>query len=112
MQYKILVENQDQHFVASVIGVPGCHAEGLTEEEAIERAAGLLKAQIAQGKLVTIEIRSDGSWIRRSGNPWLDNFGIFKEDPTFDDFLKNIEEYRQEVDAAERAKEESTITLQ
>lgn len=39
----------------------------------------------------------------RTGNPWLDNFGRFKDDPTFDDFLAEMEAYRRELDADEVA---------
>lgn len=32
-------------------------------------------------------------------NPWLEMAGIFKDDPQFDQMLKAIETYRQELDA-------------
>ena len=32
-------------------------------------------------------------------NPWIQNAGIFKDDPHFDDMLADIEAYRRELDA-------------
>jgi len=33
-----------------------------------------------------------------TGNPWLDKFGWFKDDPTFDDLQLEIAAYRRELD--------------
>ena len=32
-------------------------------------------------------------------HPWLEFAGIFKDDPSFDQFLQEMENYRKEVDA-------------
>jgi hypothetical protein len=32
-------------------------------------------------------------------HPWLEFAGIFKDDPSFDQFLQEMETYRKEVDA-------------
>jgi len=37
--------------------------------------------------------------------PFIPVYGRFKDDPTWDRFMQNIEEYSQEVDAMERSKE-------
>jgi hypothetical protein len=29
-------------------------------------------------------------------DPWIDNMGIFQDDPTFDDFLAEVNNYRNE----------------
>jgi hypothetical protein len=34
----------------------------------------------------------------QTGNPWIDKFGWFKDDPTFDDLQAEIEAYRDEID--------------
>ena len=33
-----------------------------------------------------------------SSNPWIKYAGIFKDEPQFDEFLTEIESYRQELD--------------
>jgi len=57
MQYQIFVQSQsEQHFVASVVGMPNLTVEGKTEEEAISNVKSALEAQLAKGKFVTIEV--------------------------------------------------------
>lgn len=34
-----------------------------------------------------------------SDNPWIKYTGMFKDDPQFDDFLAEMESYRQELDS-------------
>ncbi len=36
---------------------------------------------------------------KKSGNPWLEGAGMFRDDPLFDDWQRTIAEYRREVDA-------------
>ena len=90
MQYQVFIEpHPDKAYIAFVIGVPDCVAEGRTIEEAIANAKAALTERLAQGEIVTIEMTSTDS--TGSENPWLDNFGRFKDDPTFDDFSAEIE---------------------
>jgi predicted RNase H-like HicB family nuclease len=99
MQYQVLVQNPSQsRFVASIVGISGVMAEGDTEEEAVARVKTALEAQLATAKLVTIEVSQPGNF---SIDPWLKHFGIFADDPTFDDFLEEVEAYRQQRNAQE-----------
>ncbi len=94
MQYQVLIENNaNQVYVASIIGMPDCVVEGQTKEEAIAKAKAALATRLARGEIVTIEIES--SDIEHFNNPWLKNFGRFQNDPTFDDFLAEIEANRR-----------------
>lgn len=98
MQYEVFVKNiAENSYVASIIGMPDCVAEGQTEEEAVNRARSELEELLAQGKVVTIEVENH----REVKNPLLKHAGRFKDDPTFDDFLAEIERYRRELDAEE-----------
>lgn len=36
-------------------------------------------------------------------NPWIRNAGIFADDPTWDDFLQHMADYRQQLDEEEAA---------
>ncbi len=36
MKYKVVLEASDEGFAAWVPGLPGCHSQGATEEEAIQ----------------------------------------------------------------------------
>jgi predicted RNase H-like HicB family nuclease len=102
MQYQVFVQNPtDQTFMASVVGLPNVTANGITEKEAIDRLKGILDAQFKNGKLVTIDIDVPSDKSPKKGDPWIANAGIFKDDPTFDDFLAEMKAYRDEVGSAE-----------
>ncbi|MDR9893865.1 hypothetical protein G7B40_004655 [Aetokthonos hydrillicola Thurmond2011] len=59
MQYQVFVESKSQQrFLASVVGMLNLTVEGKTEEEAISNVKSALKAQLAKGKFVTIEVNS------------------------------------------------------
>jgi hypothetical protein len=103
MRYQIFVQHQANNgFVAAVLGIPDCIAEGQTEEEAIANAKASLSSRLAQGKIVSVELEDLTG--KTTGNPWLESFGVFKDDPTFDDFLEKIAEYRRQVDEEEAAR--------
>lgn len=99
VQYQVFVQSQsDQSFLAAVLGIPDCVAEGQTEEEAIAKAKEALQARLAQGNVVTIEVET---LHEPEANPLLKHFGRWKDDPTFDDFMEKIAECRREVDEEE-----------
>jgi predicted RNase H-like HicB family nuclease len=97
MQYQVLIESQsDRRFVASVLGIPNCVAEGTSKEEAITKAKMALTEIMAHGEWVTIEVEPPTK--NQESDPWLKHFGIFANDPTFEDFMNEVETYRQQVD--------------
>ncbi|BAU11915.1 hypothetical protein LEP3755_24390 [Leptolyngbya sp. NIES-3755] len=97
MQYQIFVQNRSQqHFIASVLGMPNLVAEGRTEAEAIEKAKSALEEQLATGKLVTIDLPS-----RESSEASMKYAGIFEHDSTFDDFMNHLAKIREEANRAD-----------
>jgi hypothetical protein len=104
--YNIFVQSQTENlYVASVIGIPDCVAEGKTEEEAVANAKEALKQRLSQGKVFVVELQ--GEYSLPEDNPWLKTCGRFKDDPTWDEFQENIAAYRRELDAEEAAREAS-----
>jgi predicted RNase H-like HicB family nuclease len=98
MQYQVFVQSQGGNgFVAAVLGVPDCIAAGDTEDEAVARAKDALAARLAQGRVVTIEVAVP----EEAEHPLLKHAGRFKDDPTFDDFLAEVERGRRESDVTE-----------
>lgn len=98
MQFQILIEHPNQNgFVASVIGVPDCVATASTEEEAIAGVRQALQAKLSRAKIVTIEVELPTA--QDEEKPWTTNAGAWQDDPTFDDLMQKIEEYRRETDA-------------
>lgn len=39
MRYKVILEESDEGLAVSVLGLPGCHSQGATEQEALENIA-------------------------------------------------------------------------
>ncbi|MGH9845785.1 MAG: type II toxin-antitoxin system HicB family antitoxin, partial [Blastocatellia bacterium] len=94
---------QESGFVASVIGLPECVVEGATKEEAVANARDALAQHLSQGEVVSVEVENIAH--TQPDNPWLKISGMFADDPTWDDFLASMEEYRRELDAEEAARE-------
>ena len=101
MEYQVFVEQHANNgYVAEVIGLPNCQAVGQTEEEAITKAKETLAERLAHGKVVTIKIEPETA---PEEHPMWKNFGRLKDDPTFDDLMERIAEYRRELDAEDAA---------
>ena len=83
---------------ATVLGWPELSVEGNSEQTAIERVRQALKKWLAQGKIVRIEVDNPDIETNTLTHPWLSFLGMWKDDPTFDDFLTRIETYRHELD--------------
>ena len=98
MQYQVFVQSHDeQHFSASIVGMPNLTVEGATEEEAISNVKSALEAQLAKGKFISIEVNSEtGS---NEAIPQMKYAGIFENDPTFDDFMEKLALIREESNA-------------
>jgi hypothetical protein len=67
-------------------------------EEALDKAKTLLKERLAVSRLFTIEVEEAPTG--RIANTWLETHGSLRDDPSFDDWVKEIAKYCREVDAA------------
>jgi predicted RNase H-like HicB family nuclease len=97
MQYQIFVQNQEDNFIASVVGMPNLIAKANTETEVIAKIKSALEAQLATGKFVTIEVNPEA--IPHQQTTQMKYAGIFADDPTFDDFMEKLAIIRQESNA-------------
>lgn len=94
--YDVLVQYQPEGgYIASVLGWPDCVVEGETQDEALTHARTAILEQLTRGQVVRLEFKKPH--LEVSG-PSLDHFGHFRDDPTFDDFLSEVEAYRREMD--------------
>ena len=108
MQYQVLVRSQsDDLFTAAVLGMADCVAEGRTREEAIANAKRALVERLARGEIVTIEVEdADIAPIaarKATGAVWREEAGRFRDDPTFADFLAEMQAERRTLDSEESA---------
>lgn len=47
MKYKVLLEESEEGFAVSVPGLPGCHSQGATEQEALDNIADAIREYLA-----------------------------------------------------------------
>lgn len=97
MEYQVFVQNQTnkQTFLASVVGIPNLSVEGETEEEAIVKIKSALENKLARGKFVTVNIKYPV--MSEATPPIMKYAGIFTDDPSFDDFMDNLDRIREEA---------------
>jgi hypothetical protein len=69
-----------------------------TEEKIIIKIRQLSPDQL-QNLEKLIDQLSQANHSTEKPHPWLEFAGIFKDDPSFDQFLQEMENYRKEVDA-------------
>ncbi|MFN3920487.1 MAG: type II toxin-antitoxin system HicB family antitoxin [Methylohalobius sp.] len=43
MKYKVVLQESDEGFAVSVLGLPGCHSQGATESEALENIVDAIR---------------------------------------------------------------------
>jgi hypothetical protein len=81
---------QDGQVTAELLGAPDIQATAPSQEVAVEQLRRLLQQQVNLGSLVSVEIPQQHPLARRAG--------VWKDDPSFDDFLEEIRKYREEED--------------
>lgn len=90
--FSILLEsNPNGNFQATILGLPDCHAHGLTREDALTNAKQALTDRLSTAELVSIEIPTVSAAHRIAGR--------FINDPDWDEFQTAIGHYRQTLDA-------------
>jgi len=64
MKYKVILQQSEEGFAVSVPGLPGCHSQGATEQEALENISDAIVEylevvkELAQGKITReVEVR-------------------------------------------------------
>lgn len=86
-------EEPEGQFTAALLGAPDIQATAATREEAAEQVHALLETHMNQGSIVAIEMPRQ--------HPLMQLAGIYKDDPSFDDFLEEIRKFREEEDRRE-----------
>jgi predicted RNase H-like HicB family nuclease len=47
MKYRVVLHQSEEGFAVSVPGLPGCHSQGATEQEALENIADAIQEYLA-----------------------------------------------------------------
>ena len=95
MIFDVMVLRQvDNGYSARPVLWPDCVAYGATEQEALDRVRTLIRDLLSRTRFVQVEVDVPE---HQSVNPWLAKSGRFADDPTWDDFLKAMADYRRQL---------------
>lgn len=91
----VLTKQADNGYIARPVLWPDSVVYGATEQEALGRIRVLIRDLLNRTQFVQVEVEVPEHHI---ANPWLAKAGMFVDDPTWDDFLKAMADYRQQLD--------------
>ena len=95
MTCDVILSKKNGKFVARVKEWPEVVVEERTRDAAITQVKTQLRDYLTN--LVEV-IKIDVPLPAETGNPWLEKFGWFKDDPTFDDLQAEIAAFRKTID--------------
>ena len=90
----ILLKQADDGYTARPVLWPEAMVHGATEQEALNRVRALIRELLNRTQFVQVEVEVPGEKV---DNPWLPKAGMFVHDPTWDDFLKAMTDYRRQL---------------
>ncbi|NEQ65134.1 MAG: hypothetical protein F6K21_06475 [Symploca sp. SIO2D2] len=95
MIYDVILTKENDQYIARAKEWP----EVTVVENSRDAAIKQLKSQLLDYLSNKVEVvKVDIPLSTPTDNPWLDKFGWFKDDPTFEDLQAEIAAYRQELD--------------
>jgi len=104
MQYLVILEKHDGAYTATVPALPGCCSQGISEEEALHNIRAAIAETLARVTIATVEVEETPKEVAipskgESVHTWAKYAGMWKDDPSFDDFLAQIEADRRQLDS-------------
>jgi hypothetical protein len=90
----VLVKEANNGYIARPVLWPDSAVHGATEQEALRRVRVLIRDLVNRTQFVQVQVDVPKVQV---GNPWLTKAGVFADDPTWDDFLQAMADYRQQL---------------
>jgi hypothetical protein len=90
----LLTREPNKQFIARVLSLPGVVAYGQNEQEVLAEVKALIAGIQRNSRIVEIDVPD----IDGVGDPWLENAGIWADDPDWDLFQAEIKNFRDEID--------------
>lgn len=92
MNYQILLRKEPTNgYIAMVLGWPGQEVTAPTREEALAQIRAAIIAALATAEIVDLELP-----VPVIPAAYAETFGMFRNDPTYSDFVEEVNRYRQE----------------
>ena len=103
MKYLVILEKHDGAYTATVPALPGCCSQGVSEEEALHNIRAAIIETLARVTITTVEVEETPKEVAIPSNEdrvhsWAKYAGMWKDDPSFDDFLAQIEADRRQLE--------------
>jgi len=92
MEYTVLILPKRGGFTAMIPALPDCRANGKTEQEAIDKVRGKIQQLLTKNKIVMLNLPENGH--NNEEDPWLAMAGMWRDDPTWDEYQRLIKKYR------------------
>ncbi|MEZ4659692.1 MAG: hypothetical protein R2911_19225 [Caldilineaceae bacterium] len=91
----ILMQQANNGYLARPVLWPDTSVQGATRQEALERVQVLIRDLLSRTQLVQVEVDVPAD------HPWLAKAGLFATDPTWDDFIQRMADFRRHLDENE-----------
>lgn len=90
--YQILLRKQAANgYIATALGWPDCQVSAPTRDEAVEQIRTAISDLLTAGEIIDLDIPTP-----IIPADYADTFGAFRDDPTFAEFVAEVNLYRQE----------------
>ena len=96
MKYSVVIEKDKGHYRAFVPAIPNCVAEGGTRADTLDKIRKAIVDRLSKIEITTIEVEPPPA-----ADPWEPFIGMWKDDPTWEEFQMEIAAYRQKADDEE-----------
>ena len=78
-----------------MLAFPGCVVRASTRQEAIEGVQKEIARYLTTGEILQVEVPDPKPDV---GSNYASTFGMFRDDPTYHEFLKEVRDFRQTHD--------------
>lgn len=92
MNYQILLRKEPTNgYIATVLGWPGQEVIAPTREEALTQIRAAITEALATAEIVDLDLATPAI-----PSAYAETFGMFRDDPTFTEFVEEVSRYHQE----------------
>jgi predicted RNase H-like HicB family nuclease len=93
LTYDVLIHNKPADgYIATALSLPGCSFEAPTREEVVEGIRRMITQFLTNSEIIQVEVALPQPMIAA---PYMETFGMFRDDPTFPEFIKETRKYRR-----------------
>ena len=94
MTYRVLLRNNPTNgYTATALAWPDCVVEAPTREEALAGIESAIRELLSTAEIVEIDVPGTGPTEQMTQHK---GFGMFRDDPTFAEFVKEVDVYHNE----------------